>query len=182
MLSVSTTGWGIWSDSWVWLTMVQDVPPNCPTPQPILQISPGRGWHSQNQSQPSHTAGPYAPPCTHDPNSHVNPRPQETTEYQRNSCCNHTREHWRQNLFLTKLHILWPSNFAELHQVKSTSADGASTDLYLRGDENRLPSSLPSSVPSFRRFTMALNGGMTLLDGRVGRKGHITDTKVSAEW
>ena len=35
----ASTGWSIWSDSWVGLTLICDVPPSCPPAQPVLAIS-----------------------------------------------------------------------------------------------------------------------------------------------
>ena len=37
--SVRHTGWLIWSDSWVGLTLILDVPSSCPLAQPVLPIS-----------------------------------------------------------------------------------------------------------------------------------------------
>ena len=60
-----TTGFSIWSDSWVGLTLIGDVPPSCPLAQPVpAQEEPGRWWNSPNQSQPNPGDRPPVPPCT----------------------------------------------------------------------------------------------------------------------
>ena len=45
-MELTVTGWGIWSDSWVGLTLIFDVPPSCPAAQPVLPIS-----HQPKQNQ-----------------------------------------------------------------------------------------------------------------------------------
>ena len=66
------TGWFIWSDSWVGLTLIWDVPSSarCSASSanfPSAQAEPGLWWRSPNQSQPNPANRPDGSPCSNPP-------------------------------------------------------------------------------------------------------------------
>ena len=68
-IDLKDAGWSIWSDGWVGLTLICDVPPYARLLTQFANFlsgraDPGRRWNSQNQSQPNLTIRPDAPPCT----------------------------------------------------------------------------------------------------------------------